>query len=229
MDKIEEYRIGRILLIDKPSNWTSFDVVNKIRYQLKCKVGHGGTLDPLATGLLIIATGKKTKELQNIQAKDKTYTGIINLGHTTPSYDLETEFDKKYPTNHITKEMIIQTAIEFTGNIEQTPPKYSALKINGKRAYKRARNQEDFEMKKRLVTIHSFEIIDMNMPKIKFKLSCSKGTYIRSIAHDFGKHLGSGAYLSNLRRVKIDNYDIENALSINDFIESLNQKKEIED
>ncbi len=226
LEVLESYKRGQILLIDKPSGWTSFDVVNKIRYQVKTKVGHGGTLDPLATGLLIIATGKKTKSLQNIQAKDKSYTGKIVLGNTTPSYDLETDFDGEYPYEHIDNNLINNTLKKFIGEIEQIPPKYSALKINGQRAYKKVRKEQEFEMKTRKVQIHEFKITRINFPCLEFEIRCSKGTYIRSIAHDFGKALGSGAYLKDLRRTAIDMFKIEDALQLDEFINNLNKLKD---
>jgi len=223
MDKLKEYQEGKILLIDKPLNWTSFNVVDKVRRQLKCKVGHGGTLDPLATGLLVLATGKKTKMLNQVQGQSKIYEGIISLGKSTPSYDLETEFDAFCKTDHITDIMIKKAAKSFTGNIMQAPPIYSALKVNGERAYKKARKNEQFKLEKRAVEIFSFEIEEINMPDIKFKVKCSKGTYIRSLANDLGKYLKTVSHLSLLRRLSVGDYKIENAESIDSFIASLNK------
>ena len=223
MDKLKEYQEGKILLIDKPLNWTSFNVVDKVRRQLKCKVGHGGTLDPLATGLLVLATGKKTKMLNQVQGQSKTYEGVISLGKSTPSYDLETDFDSYCPTGHITDIMIKKAAIAFTGNIMQAPPIYSALKVNGQRAYKKARKNEKFKLDKRAVEIFSFEIEEINMPDIKFKVECSKGTYIRSLANDLGKYLKTASHLSQLRRLSVGDYKIENSESIDSFIASLNK------
>jgi len=226
----EDFKNGQVLLIDKPLEWTSFQVVNKIRWELKqrfnlkkIKVGHAGTLDPLATGLLILCTGKFTKQIEKFQAQQKEYTGTFTLGGTTPSYDLETEIDKTYATEHITSQMIKDATRHFLGEIEQKPPLFSAIKKDGKRLYEHARAGETVEIKSRKVTINSFEITATNLPKVAFKISCSKGTYIRSIAHDFGQALNSGAHLSALRRTKIGNFNVENAQSIEGFIETLSQ------
>lgn len=210
MDYFDEN--GTVLLIDKPLNWTSFDAVKKIRWAGKFKkVGHAGTLDPLATGLLILCTGKKTKQIEQYQAQEKEYTGTFTLGTTTPSYDLETEFDQKFPTEHITKEALNEAVSKMTGFIKQTPPIFSAVKVNGKRAYEAARKGEDIKLKIREVEIKAFEIDDANFPLISFRIVCSKGTYIRSMANDFGKLLNSGAHLSSLRRTKIGNFSVDNA------------------
>ena len=217
---------GTVLLIDKPYEWTSFDAVNKIRYACggrKIKVGHAGTLDPLATGLLIICVGKKTKTIDSIQSQEKEYTGTFTIGATTPSYDLETEVDNTYPTEHITTDNILATARTFIGFQEQIPPVFSAIKINGKRAYDKARKGEKIEMKKRPITIEEFEITNIALPEISFRIKCSKGTYIRSIAHDFGSRLQSGAYLSSLKRTKIGEFSIEDASPL---IELADQIKE---
>ena len=222
MDNLDKYKEGKILLIDKPLEWTSFNVVDKLRRQLKCKVGHGGTLDPLATGLLIIATGKKTKSLHQIQGQNKTYEGTITLGKSTPSFDLETEFDSICKYDHINDNMIYEATKAFTGNIYQIPPKFSALKVNGQRAYKKARNNEKFKLEKREVEIFSFEITNINLPDINFKVSCSKGTYIRSLAHDFGIYLNTVSHLSSLRRTAVGDFKIEDSESIDSFIKSLN-------
>lgn len=203
---------GTVLLIDKPLKWTSFDAVKKIRWAGKFKkVGHAGTLDPLATGLLILCTGKKTKEIEKYQAQEKEYTGTFTLGATTPSYDLETEFDQEFPTEHITKEALTAAVDKMTGLIEQTPPIFSAVKVNGRRAYDAARKGEDIKLKVREVEIKAFEIDDANFPVIAFRIVCSKGTYIRSMANDFGKLLDSGAHLSSLRRTKIGDFSVDDA------------------
>lgn len=211
---------GEVLLIDKPLTWTSFDVVRKIRNRIKIKkVGHAGTLDPLATGLLVVCTGKKTKTIDQIQATDKEYTGVITLGATTPSYDLETEVDQTYPVEHITEELIKKTAESFIGDGEQIPPAHSAIKINGERVYKKARRGEEVIMKPRKITIKAFEITSINLPEVAFRVECTKGTYIRSLAYDFGKAINSGGHLSQLTRTKIGELKLEDALTIEDFMD----------
>ena len=225
---------NEVILIDKPLKWTSFDVVNKIRWAGKYKkVGHAGTLDPLATGLLILCTGKMTKQIDSFQAQEKGYTGTLVLGKTTPSVDLETEFDAEYPTEHITQEAINQAVNQLTGRIEQVPPAHSAIKINGKRAYESARKGEEVILKPRQVEVKKFEIDTSNFPEIAFKIDCSKGTYIRSLVRDFGKLLDSGAYMRSLRRTRIGEFKIENSLTIEQFLATLpnfteNSTKEIE-
>jgi len=215
---------GELLLIDKPIEWTSFDAVNFIRsflkhcYKLpKLKVGHAGTLDPLATGLLLICTGKKTKTIQDLQDMDKIYTGTMLLGQTTPSYDLESEPDAFFPMDNITPEAIESARLQFVGAIEQVPPVFSAIKINGKRAFLYARKNQEVNMVARKITIHGFEITAIDLPKITFSVHCSKGTYIRSLVHDFGKVLQNGACLSELRRTKIGNYSVADAFTIEQF------------
>ncbi len=222
------YLDGQVLLIDKPLNWTSFQVVNKVRWLIrkqfnikKIKVGHAGTLDPLASGLLIICTGKETKNINTYQAQEKEYTGTITLGATTPSYDLETEIDETYPLDHITEELLKKSTLPFTGEIQQKPPIFSAIKKDGKRLYDIARAGETVEIKARTVTIHDFELTNIDLPKVDFKVNCSKGTYIRSLAHDFGKAVNSGGHLSALRRTAIGNYRVENAMGIEAFEEML--------
>jgi tRNA pseudouridine55 synthase len=224
----QDYLDGQVLLIDKPLEWTSFQVVNKLRWQLrqtfnlkKIKVGHAGTLDPLATGLLIICTGKMTKQINTFQEQIKTYTGTLKLGSTTPSYDLETEIDQRFTTDHITNNVIHETINEFRGEIDQFPPVFSALKKEGKRFYEFARAGEKVEISSRKVTIHNFEILNIKNKTVNFSVTCSKGTYIRSLAHDFGKALKSGAHLTGLRRTKIGSFSVENATSIEDFISTL--------
>jgi tRNA pseudouridine55 synthase len=225
-DIINPYLKGQVLLIDKPLEWSSFQVVNKLRWLIrkeykikKIKVGHAGTLDPLASGLLIICTGKETKNITTYQAQEKEYTGTITLGATTPSYDLETEVDKNFPLDDLTEDLIRNTTAQFTGEIQQKPPIFSAIKKDGKRLYELARAGETTEIKSRTVTIHDFEITRIELPEIDFKISCSKGTYIRSIAHDFGAALNNGGHLSALRRTAIGNYRVENAMSIESFEE----------
>ena len=216
----EDYLEGQVLLIDKPLEWSSFQAVNAVKWTLrkkfhlkKIKVGHAGTLDPLATGLLVICTGKFTKRIPEIQGQEKEYSGTITLGATTPSYDLETEIDQVYETRHITETQISETAVQFTGKIQQKPPVFSALKKDGKRLYEYAREGEKVAIPSREIEIFDFEILSVEMPKVHFRVVCSKGTYIRSLAHDFGKALGTGAHLSSLRRTKIGVYNVNNAVT----------------
>ena len=204
-----------MLLINKPLEWTSFDVVNKLRYRLKIKkIGHAGTLDPLATGLLIICTGKMTKEIEGFQAQEKEYVGKFVLGQTTPSHDLETEPREPRDIQLITEDQIRKATQQFIGLIQQTPPLYSAIKIDGKRAYEFARKGKEQELKSREVEIKEFEITNVEKPWVSFRVVCSKGTYIRSLARDFGNALGVGAYLAELCRTRIGNFKLENALTI---------------
>jgi tRNA pseudouridine55 synthase len=231
MKTAEDFLSGQVLLIDKPLNVTSFDVVNKLRWGIKnafsikkIKVGHAGTLDPLATGLLIICTGKMTKQIDTFQGQVKEYRGTFVLGSTTPSYDLETEINATFPTHHITESLIHKTINQFIGVIEQFPPIFSAIKKDGKRLYEFARAGEDVEIKSRVVNISEFEITSINGTNVEFRIVCSKGTYIRSLAHDFGKALGSGAHLSVLRRTKIGDFDVKNAISPMEFIKQLPHK-----
>ncbi len=215
---VEKIQEGHVFLIDKPLDWTSFDVVNKIRWNIrkaynlkKIKVGHAGTLDPKATGLLLVCTGKWTKRIDEFQAQEKTYTGTIKLGVTTPTYDLESEEDQTFPTEHITEEIIHEATKQFIGEIEQFPPMHSAVKVDGKRLYELAREGQEIERKARKITIHDFKITNINLPFIDFEVNCSKGTYIRSLAFDFGKAVNSGGYLTALRRTKIGEFDVINA------------------
>ena len=209
---------ARILLVNKPLEWTSFDVVNKLRYKLKLrKIGHAGTLDPLATGLLILCTGKMTKQIETFQAQEKEYTGTFVIGKTTPSFDLETEVDFENDIDHITEEAIHSAIHKFIGDIEQIPPVFSAVKIDGKRAYKSARKGEDVKMRPRQVVIPEFEITGIDLPNVHFRIVCSKGTYIRSIARDFGEALGVGAYLSVLCRTRIGEYLLKDAKEIEEI------------
>jgi len=224
----EDFKNGQVLLIDKPLDWTSFQVVNKLRWHIrqkfnikKIKVGHAGTLDPLATGLLVICTGKFTKRINEYQGQIKEYTGEITLGGTTPSYDLESEVDKIFPTDHITEELIQKTVKQFIGEIDQVPPIFSALKKDGKRLYELAREGKTTEIASRKITIEEFEITKIDLPKVNFRVVCSKGTYIRSLANDLGKALNSGGHLSKLRRTKIGNFLVEDGTTIEDFITGL--------
>ena len=215
---------GEVLLVDKPYGWTSFDVVNSLRYSIKkslgvkkIKVGHAGTLDPLATGLLIICTGKFTKKIESFQGMDKVYIGSMYIGATTPSFDLETEVDKKYPIDDITAELLLETTKQFTGEIEQTPPAFSAVKVDGKRAFEYARNDNDVKIKSRKVTISEFSLVNTELPEIDFLVKCSKGTYIRSLVNDFGKAINNGAYMSALRRTAIGDFSVNNAYTVDEM------------
>ncbi|AXP80274.1 tRNA pseudouridine synthase B [Mariniflexile rhizosphaerae] len=236
MLNVDDYLSGQVLLIDKPLHWTSFQVVNKLRWEIrqafklkKIKVGHAGTLDPLATGLLVICTGKMTKEIDSFQAQIKEYTGTIVLGSTTPSFDLETEINETFPTHHITEALIKETTKQFTGEIQQFPPVFSAIKKDGKRLYEFARAGEEVDIKPRTVNISEFEITNMDTSTalgtgsidIDFRVVCSKGTYIRSLANDFGKALQSGGHLSALRRTKIGKFHVDDSVSIETFINRL--------
>lgn len=218
------FQEGQILLFDKPLNWTSFQVVNKVRWLIrkqynlkKIKVGHAGTLDPLATGLLIICTGKFTKQIDTYQGQEKEYTGTFTLGATTPSFDLETEIDQTFYISNLTEEKIIAATHQFIGEIQQQPPVFSALKKDGKRLYEFARSGEDVEVAFRTVQISAFEITRIALPEVDFRVQCSKGTYIRSLAHDFGKALENGAHLSALRRTKIGEFSVRDAMSLDEF------------
>jgi tRNA pseudouridine55 synthase len=224
----EDFTEGKVLLIDKPLTWSSFQAVNKVKWALKkhlglkkLKVGHAGTLDPLATGLLIICTGKFTKRIPELQGMVKEYTGTFYLGATTPSYDLETEVIETFPTEHITEALLQQTIQQFLGEIDQKPPVFSAIKKDGKRLYEHARKGEEVEIAARKTTIHEFELTRIALPEVDFRVVCSKGTYIRSLAYDYGIALNSGAHLTALRRTKIGEFDVVNAISPNDFEDSI--------
>ncbi len=224
----EDFLEGQLLLVDKPLGWSSFQAVNKLKWVIrkkfdlkKIKIGHAGTLDPLATGLLLICTGKFTKTISELQGQIKEYTGTISLGATTPSYDLETEIDQTYPTDHITSDLVTEAAKNFLGEITQRPPIFSALKKDGKRLYEYAREGKEVVIKTRVVTVSEFEIVKIELPNVYVRIVCSKGTYIRSLAHDFGAALKSGGHLSKLRRTKIGNYNVDNALDPLDFEEKM--------
>lgn len=229
----QDFQDGQVLQIDKPLNWTSFQAVNKLKWALKSKlglkkikIGHAGTLDPLATGLLLVCTGKFTKRIAELQGQEKEYTGTITIGATTPSYDLETEINETFPTGHITEELIHETVKQFLGEIDQRPPIFSALKKDGVRLYEHARNGEEVEIPTRKTVIHEFEITRIALPEIDFRVVCSKGTYIRSLAFDFGKALHSGGHLTALRRTKIGNYDVKDGYGLEAFVDSLSEKTE---
>ena len=225
----EDFLEGQIILIDKPLNWTSFQAVNKMKWALitklnlpkKFKIGHAGTLDPLATGLLLVCTGKFTKRITELQGQAKEYTGTFHIGATTPSYDLETEIDQTFPTEHINDALIHETVKHFLGEIDQKPPIYSAIKKDGVRLYEHARAGETIEIATRKTTIHEFEITRIALPEIDFRVVCSKGTYIRSLAFDFGKAMNSGSHLTVLRRTKIGDYDVKNGVDVIVFENSL--------
>jgi tRNA pseudouridine55 synthase len=224
----EEYQEGQVLLIDKALHWTSFQAVNKMKWLLKSKlnikkikIGHAGTLDPLATGLLIVCTGKFTKRITEIQAQTKEYTGTFFIGATTPSYDLETPINETFSTDHISEVLIRETTKQFLGEIDQIPPIFSAIKKDGKRLYEHARAGEEVEIASRKTTVYEFEITRIDLPEVDFRIACSKGTYIRSMAYDFGKALNSGVHLNALRRTKIGDYDVANAMDIAAFEQSV--------
>jgi len=226
----EGFLAGQVLLMDKPLGWSSFDVVKKVKnlirtkYSLKkIKVGHAGTLDPLATGLLIICTGKFTKRISEIQAQEKTYAGTITLGGTTASYDLETEVINNYETSHLTEDLIKESTAQFIGEIDQKPPIYSALKKEGERLYKKARRGENIEIESRKITVRKFTINSIKNLEVNFEIKCSKGTYIRSIANDFGAALNSGGYLSKLCRTSIGEYQLSEAINLEKFKNLLNK------
>ena len=226
----EDFQNGQILLIDKPLHWTSFQAVNKMKWALKSKlglkkikIGHAGTLDPLATGLLIVCTGKFTKRITELQGQAKEYTGTFFIGATTPSYDLETEIDENYPTSHIDTALIYETVNQFLGEIDQRPPIFSAIKKDGVRLYEHARAGITIEIPTRKTTIHEFEITRIELPEIDFRIVCSKGTYIRSLAYDFGIAMQSGSHLIALRRTKIGDYQVKNAMDISLFEDSIIQ------
>ena len=220
----EDFKNGQILVFDKPLEWTSFQLVNKVRWLIrkscgikKIKVGHAGTLDPLATGVLVICTGKFTKRIPELQGTEKEYTGTFTLGATTPSFDMETKVDKTFETSHITTEDLEKAARKFTGEIEQIPPVFSALKKDGKRLYEYARKGEEVKVESRPVTIKEFKVNAPRFPEVDFRIVCSKGTDIRSMANDFGLALNSGAYLSSLKRTRVGEFGIENALDLESF------------
>lgn len=223
-----DFETGEVLLINKPLKWTSFDVVNRLRITIreslgikKIKVGHAGTLDPLADGLLIICTGRFTKKIDEYQAQEKEYTGTFRIGATTPSYDLEHEIDEVYEYNHVTPELIMEAAQSLTGDLQQVPPVFSAIKIGGRRAYKFARKEKEVVLDPRPVKISEFEVTAIKLPDVEFRIVCSKGTYIRALARDFGKALNSGAHLTELRRTRIGRFSISEARELNELTEEI--------
>ncbi|MGV3461350.1 MAG: tRNA pseudouridine(55) synthase TruB [Flavobacterium sp.] len=229
----EDFQEGQVVLLDKPLTWSSFQAVNKVKWSLKkhlglkkIKVGHAGTLDPLATGLLIVCTGKFTKRISELQGMEKEYTGTFYIGATTPSYDLETEVNETFPTEHVNEVLILETAKQFIGEIDQKPPVFSAIKKDGKRLYEHARKGEEVEIASRKTTIHEFEITRIALPEVDFRVVCSKGTYIRSLAYDFGIALQSGGHLTALRRTKIGKYSVEDAITPDAFEQSVTPANE---
>ncbi len=222
-----DFAAGEVLLVDKPLEWTSFNVVSKVRGAIKLKkIGHAGTLDPLATGLLILCTGKMTKQINTYQDLPKQYTGTITLGATTASYDLESEPENQQEFSHLTEAEILKATEKFIGEIEQTPPIFSAVKVDGKRAYKLARAGKEVKIKTRIVKIHGFEITKIDLPNVEFKVDCSKGTYIRSLANDFGASLGVGGHLSALRRTAIGDFRVEDAWELPKLIDTIHDFKQ---
>ncbi len=228
------FKEGAVILVDKPLEWTSFNVVTTVRNRVsriekvkRMKVGHAGTLDPLATGLLILCTGKYTKKIEHFQAQEKRYTGVITIGATRPSYDMETEIDTHFPTEHVDDAMIARVVDSFQGEIDQKPPIFSAIKVDGERLYKKARRGEKTEIKSRKVIVHHFEITKQEGNDFHFVLDCSKGTYVRSLAFDFGKALGSGGYLKSLRRERIGDFDVQHAWELDELRAQLDNWKEI--
>lgn len=226
------FKEGEVLYFDKPLRWTSFAVVNKIRYHIsrklgvkKIKVGHTGTLDPLATGVMIICTGKATKRIEEFQYHTKEYIATLQLGATTPSYDLEKEIDATYPTEHITREMVEEVLQQFKGTIEQIPPAFSACKVDGKRAYDLARKGDEVELKPKTLVIDEIELLECNLPEIKIRVVCSKGTYIRALARDIGEALQSGAHLTGLIRTRVGEVRLEDCMQVEDFPEWLEQQE----
>lgn len=226
------FKEGEVLYFDKPLRWTSFAVVNKIRYHIsrklgvkKIKVGHAGTLDPLATGVMIICTGKATKRIEEFQYHTKEYIATLQLGATTPSYDLEKEIDATYPTEHITREMVEEVLQQFKGTIEQLPPAFSACKVDGKRAYDLARKGDEVELKPKTLVIDEIELLECNLPEIKIRVVCSKGTYIRALARDIGEALQSGAHLTGLIRTRVGEVRLEDCMQVEDFPEWLEQQE----
>ncbi|MDN5214236.1 tRNA pseudouridine(55) synthase TruB [Fulvivirgaceae bacterium BMA12] len=221
-----DFNEGEVLLIDKPYQWTSFDVVKKLKFALKIKkIGHAGTLDPLATGLLIMCTGKLTKKIDGFQQQEKEYEGVLVLGKTTPSIDLETSFDSETDISHLTETDVIEATEKFKGEISQIPPQHSAIKVGGERVYKKARKGIPVQIKARNVEIKAFVITKIQFPEVHFKIICSKGTYIRSLVRDLGNELNTGAYLKALTRTRIGDYSLNNAFQLNDLIENFSKKQ----
>ncbi len=222
-----DFQKGEILVFDKPIDWTSFDLVHKVRYIIckklnikKLKVGHAGTLDPKATGILVLCTGKATSKIESLQADEKEYVATLKFGATTPSYDLESEEDRQFETSHITKDLLIDVLKKFIGTIEQVPPDFSAIKLGGKRAYEYARKGIAIEIKSKTLEVKEIEVLSFSLPEVKLRIVCGKGTYIRSLARDIGEELRSGAYLTGLRRTRVGDYDLNQAINLADFLKA---------
>jgi len=225
--KTFDFQKGEILVFDKPLDWTSFDLVHKVRYIIckklnikKLKVGHAGTLDPKATGILVLCTGKATSKIESLQAGEKEYIATLKIGATTPSYDLESAEDKQFETSHITKNLLTEVLKQFIGTISQVPPEYSAIKIDGKRAYEYARKGIAVEIKSKILEVKEIEILSFSLPEVKLRIVCGKGTYIRALARDIGVALCSGAYLTGLRRTRVGDYDLNQAINLADFLKT---------
>lgn len=228
-----DFKNGEVLIFDKPLEWTSFNVVGKIRYKVcrylgikKLKVGHAGTLDPMATGLMVLCTGKATKKIEQLQGTEKEYIADLKLGATTPSFDIETEEDAQFPTEHIDLKSIEETLLQFIGEIDQTPPIFSAVKVNGRRAYDMARKGEEVELRSKKITIKEIEVLDFKEQHLKLRVVCGKGTYIRSLARDIGSALNSGAYLTGLRRTRVGEFSVDKAYTIESFCDMIDQAME---
>lgn len=222
-----DFQKGEILVFDKPLNWTSFDLVHKVRYIIckklnikKLKVGHAGTLDPKATGILVLCTGKATSKIDSLQADEKEYVATLKFGATTPSYDLESEENRQFETSHITKDLLIEVLKKFVGTIQQVPPDFSAIKIDGKRAYDNARKGIAMEIKSKTLEVKEIEVLNFALPEVKLRIVCGKGTYIRALARDIGEELQSGAYLTGLRRTRVGNFDLDQAINLADFLKA---------
>lgn len=222
-----DFQKGEILVFDKPLNWTSFDLVHKVRYIIckklnikKLKVGHAGTLDPKATGILVLCTGKATSKIDSLQAGEKEYVATLKFGATTPSYDLESEENRQFETSHITKDLLIEVLKKFVGTIQQVPPDFSAIKIDGKRAYDNARKGIVMEIKSKTLEVMEIEVLTFSLPEVKLRIVCGKGTYIRALARDIGEELQSGAYLTGLRRTRVGNFDLDQAINLADFLKA---------
>ena len=226
------FQAGAVFVVDKPLRWTSFDVVNKVRYSLKkkcgkIKVGHAGTLDPLATGVVVVCVGRETKSIEQYMGEEKEYRAELTFGHTTPSYDLETPFDGTFPYDHVNEALLHEVLQQFVGEIEQVPPVYSAVRVDGERAYEWARRGEEVALKKRTVFVREIEVLRVDLPVVELRIVCSKGTYIRSLAHDIGRACGSGAYLSALRRTRVGAFSIDDGLRIEEIVPLLQETIEI--
>jgi len=230
-----DFQKGEILVFDKPLDWTSFDLVHKVRYIIckslkikKLKVGHAGTLDPKATGILVLCTGKATSKIETLQADEKEYVATLKLGATTPSYDLESTEDRQFETSHISKDILVEVLKKFIGTIAQVPPEYSAIKIDGKRAYEYARKGISVEIKPKILEIKEIEVLSYSLPEVKLRIVCGKGTYIRALARDIGEALQSGAYLTGLRRTRVGNFSLEQAIDLDEFLKRRPSDTEIQ-